>query len=242
MHNFIIKFNKLVKEPGWVNALLYAIHYALLKLGWGGMFHYCLVAQPVPKTPLLPSRRGRSIRIECLPPSGLGPEIPLTDADIKARVENGALCLSAYTGDELLGFFWLGFRDHEESAVRCRFRPEPIGATAWDFDLFVRPEHRIGLVFPRLWDEALAELRRRGIKWTVSQISAYNRVSNMSHKRMGAVSVGDVCFLRLGSFQLMVGTVSPYFHISVRPDQIPLIRVWAPRGHQEDTVRATGGA
>src|SRR5690606_27821891 len=97
---------------------------------------------------------------------------------------------------------------------RCDFRLEPAELAAWDFDIYVAPEHRMGRTFARLWEGANSYLRARGVEWSMSRISAYNAGSFKSHARLGARVVGRASFLFLGPLQLAWMSVPPYAHLS----------------------------
>ncbi|HEY8351300.1 MAG TPA: hypothetical protein VIK87_02045, partial [Sphingomonadales bacterium] len=99
--------------------------------------------------------------------------------------------------------------------------------TAWDFDVYVAPEHRMGRTFARLWAAANEYLRARGVRWSLSRISGYNPASFNSHKRLGARVIGRASFLRIGNWQLMWSNRAPYLHLSRKAQ--PRLRVRAPK-------------
>jgi hypothetical protein len=116
-----------------------------------------------------------------------------------------------------------------EDEVRCRFVPLPEGRAAWDFDVYVDPQQRHGTVFLRLWDEANRFLAARGVRWSLSRISAFNSGSIRSHGRMGAKRIGAVTFLSLGRWQLAVASLAPRFHVSARTELMPTYALDAQR-------------
>ncbi|ADE16267.1 conserved hypothetical protein [Nitrosococcus halophilus Nc 4] len=221
------KLIALGAEIGWWNALLYGIHLVLSRYFRGAdLFKYYLVAQPVGKKPNLPPHRGRSIQVRLVPEEdGVVKAFPRPQAAIRDRYQQGAVCLGAFNDDTLVGYLWLILDSYDEDEVRCRFVLEPLGEVAWDFDVYVRPDYRSSLVFARLWDEANGYLRERGIRWTLSRVSAFNRMSRESHRRLGAVDVGSALFLVMGGRQLMFSTCRPYLHISSGSASIPVVRV-----------------
>ena len=84
-----------------------------------------------------------------------------------------------------------------------------------------RPEHRNGLGFARLWDEANNLLRQRGVAVSWSRISAFNPGSLASHKRLGAKIVGSATFLKIGMAQFMIASGPPYLHCSLSKKDVP---------------------
>jgi hypothetical protein len=190
---------------------------------------YLLVAQPVPSEPLLPAGRGRSIVVRQLDPQDpLLLALPLDATVLAYRARQGAVCFAAFKEEAIIGCLWLCLSSYEEDEVRCRYTPDPSGKAAWDFDVYLLPGHRSGLGFARLWDEANAFLRQRGIAFSWSRISAFNPVSLTSHARLGARVAGRATFLRLGSCQLMVASLPPRWHLSFRRTDRPSIKLHNP--------------
>jgi hypothetical protein len=151
------------------------------------------------------------------------------------RFSQGAVCLAALNGGDCIGFLWISFGPYLEDEVRCRYIPLPQGEAAWDFDVYVYPEHRNSLVFLRLWDEANRYLAARGVRWSLSRISAFNPGSMASHARMGTRRIGSAVFLSIGPLQVSMATVTPRFFLSWKPDRIPSFALSAER--QELSVK-----
>lgn len=166
----------------------------------------------------------------------------LGDADrpteiLAGRFAQGARCLAAAKDGRLAGFLWFVVGPYEEDEVRARFVPEPAGAAAWDFDVMVLPQFRMGRLFSYLWARANAELAAVGVRYTMSRISAFNAGSLASHKRLGATIAGSASFVCVGRLQLMRSSLPPRWHVSWRPDQRPTLVVAAAgdrRGEQAD--------
>jgi hypothetical protein len=224
------KFRGLVRELGLTRALCYLLHRLGAKSGGLLALHsYLLVAQPVPAGPLLAGGRGRSIvvrRLDSQDPRLLA--LPLDEAVLAYRAGQGAICLAAFKEEAIIGCLWLCLSPYEEDEVRCRYKPMPDGKASWDFDVYLAPEHRSGLGFPRLWDEANAFLRQRGVAYSWSRISAFNPVSLASHARLGARVAGQATFLRLGRCQLMVASLPPRWHLSFRRKDRPSLTLRNP--------------
>lgn len=224
------KLRNLLREQGPVGALCYVVHRLGPKSGGLVSLHrYLFVAQPVPGGALLPPRRGRSIavrRVDSQDPVLLG--LPLDDRVLAYRAGQGAICFGAFKDGEIIGCLWLCLSPYEEDEVRCRYEPMPPGRSAWDFDVYLKPEHRSGLGFARLWDAANEFLRGQGVACSWSRISAFNPGSLASHARLGARVVGRATFLRVGPCQLMVASVPPHGHLSLRRTDRATIRLFNP--------------
>jgi hypothetical protein len=209
---------------GWRDGCLYAC--ARLLGGVSGarvrIQKYYLVAQPVAADPWLAPHRGRGVQVRLVAQDDPVVErFPRPAWAAPYRFGQGAVCLGAFRGEALVGFLWLTLGPYLEDEVRCRFVPLPEGKAAWDFDVYVEPEQRYGIVFLRLWDEANRFLAARGVRWSLSRISAFNSGSMHAHARMGAKPIGAVTFLTLGGWQIATASVAPRFHVSTRSDNLP---------------------
>ena len=218
------------RELGRLNGFLYLIARVLNRCNRRcNLYKYYLVAQPVSSTPRLSGQRGKSVVVQ-----QVGRDHPaLQQLDrpvntLEQRFAQGSICLGAFKDTELLGYIWLHFSAYPEDEVRSCFQPEPSGATAWDFDIFIAPKHRLGYTFARLWDEADALLRARGVRWSLSRISAFNPASLTSHARMGLQPAGSVIYVVLFRYQFMLATVRPYLHIALTASSYPTVIVHAP--------------
>lgn len=208
-------WRRRLRTLGVGNVSLLALKRVLARasLGRAQLFKYRLVAQPVPADRWLSPRRGADIDVRLL--AADAPELaslPRPSSVIAARFRQGAECLCASRGGEAVGFLWYTVGDYHEDEVRCRFSPRPREITAWDFDVYVDPAHRLGPAFLRLWDEANQRLREQGVRWSLSRIDAFNAASMHAHRRMGAVAVGTLVFLVLGRLQLTMGSQLRWFH------------------------------
>jgi len=65
----------------------------------------------------------------------------------------------------------------------------------------------------------------------MSRISAFNKGSLTSHQKLGTRLLGSALFFVIGSRQLMLATVSPFIHVSMKRNNVPTIRVYPPRRH-----------
>ncbi|MFO1190157.1 MAG: N-acetyltransferase [Alphaproteobacteria bacterium] len=234
------KLRRAAGEMGLGNALLYSLDQGCQGLGLPcRVRRYLFVAQPVPDRPLLPPSRGQKISVRPVEPGSAAlNHLPLTENVARARFAQGALCLGAFKGDAVIGCAWLAFDGYDEDEVRSRFVPEPATRTAWDFDVYVVPPERMGLALMKLWDEANALLRRRGVRWSMSRISAFNMASLASHRRLGAKVVASAVYLTAGPIQASFISVAPYVHLSFGARGGPVIRLRAP----DETVSANAYA
>lgn len=209
-------------QLGWLNGCLYLLDRVLARLTADriALFKYQFVAQPVGRE-RLDRQRGASITVQLLTRrEQLPPAYPRPAAVLDQRYAQGAQSLAAWRGDELIGFLWLLVGVYHEDEVRARYCP-CAAHVAWDFDVYVRPEDRLGWAFLRLWEEARRLLQARGVHWSCSRISAFNPASLRAHARLGAVKLGSATFLRCGSWQWMVATLPPYIHFSASSSSCP---------------------
>lgn len=182
-------------------------------------------AQPVPVARLMPARTGTvSIRPMVSGDAELA-QLPRDPALIAARLGNGDICLGAIRQGRLLASMWLATGGYQEDEVRARFEPLPAGQAAWDYDIFILPEERGGLLFVRLWDAAYELLRQQGCRYTLSRISAFNLPSSASQARMGGSPIGWGVFLILFNWQLMVSSVAPRLHLAGPGGRGPVVRL-----------------
>jgi hypothetical protein len=177
--------------------------------GRARLFKYYIVAQPV-ATGLLPGRRGDSIAVrEVFAGDPALAEFDRPAAVIASRFGQGARCLVATKAGRIVGCIWFVAGGYEEDEVRCRFEPLPRGRRAWDFDVFIHPDFRGSLVFPKLWSEAGARMRQANIEQTLSRISAFKPESLLAHARLGARVLARCAILKLGRWELFVSTQRP---------------------------------
>ena len=198
------RIRQSVLELGYVNALFYYLAEILRRVGGGKirLVRYRLVAQPVARTPMIarpdPKTHVRLVDVS----DGDVHHFPRPPLVIKRRYDANNLCLQARVGDSFAGFLWLAFGGYDEDEVRCRYILGDPEVMAWDFDVYVEPHFRLGRTFIRLWDAANELLHRRGIAWSLSRISAFNRGSLNSHGRLGLMSLGYATFICCGETQL----------------------------------------
>lgn len=211
-----------VMQLGWLNASLYLLGRVLEALSGGRwrLYRYLFVAQHLPAGSLC-ATRGRDIEVRLLPTlADLPPTYPRPPAVLRRRYAQGAQSLAAFRGAALVGFLWFLFDGYQEDEVRARYQ---LGSSrsVWDFDVWVRPEDRLGWAFRRLWDSARQLLRQQSVYWSCSRISAFNPGSISAHARIGTVRLGSATFVCCGGWQWMVASQAPYFHLSRNPASFP---------------------
>lgn len=216
------RLRRTVKQLGWFNAACYLLGRVLEALSGGRwrLYRYLFVAQHLPAVPLC-TDRGRDIDVRLLPTlADLPPDYPRPPDILRRRYAQGAQSLAAFRGSALTGFLWFLFDAYQEDEVRVRYQLAAPDST-WDFDVWVRPEDRLGWTFRRLWESARLMLRARAVQWSCSRISAFNPGSIGAHARIGTVQLGSATFICCGSWQWMIASQAPYFHLSRNPATFP---------------------
>jgi len=206
------------KEFGFFAGLLYALDRLFQRVSPHlRLYFYELLVQPIAEYPLIPNKLSKALEIREIHHGD--PEIAVMPArpDIKeSRFSQNAICLGAFHKDAFVGYIWFCFRAYEEDEVRCTFVLPEGNQAVFDFDLYVFPEHRMGLGFAGIWNGANEFMRSRGVKFSFSRLTRFNVASRRAHLRLGARRVGRLVVLQIWRIELMVGTVSPYIHLSLR--------------------------
>jgi hypothetical protein len=189
---------------------------------------YVLVAQPVRTDWRIPSKLGHSVTVRVVRAGdALLAQCPRPPSVIASRFEQGAMCIAAERDGNLAGYLWLCADRYREDEVRCTFLlPDP-AARWWDFDVWVRPDQRSGVVFALLWREAHAMLHALGAQWSCSRIARLNPGSLAAHRRLGATVVGQAIFLRGVKHQLMIASPAR-MHFSGSARRVPNMTVAPP--------------
>lgn len=191
-----------------------------------GLGFYELMAQPVPARPLLRPNRAQQLRGERVEPGHPAlAAMPVPAEVIAARFAQGAECLAVYRRQELLGYIWFGIGRYLEDEVRVTYELADPQRTVFDFDLYVLPEHRMGLGFMAVWHVANEYLRERGVVATLSRITRFNLASRRAHARLGARCIGRMGFLKLGRLELVLATVRPWLALSLGERGRPRLRL-----------------
>lgn len=225
------KFGELVRQLGPVNGALYAVAALLRRISRDRilMFRYILVAQPVLADGMPSLRAGGSTQIRVANRSDpIVSEFPRSAPVVIKRFEDGATCLVAEVKGQFAGYLWLAFESYEEDEVRCRYELKSPAVSAWDFDVYVKPEYRMGRTFARLWEAAFRELASRGVRWTFSRISAFNPASLASHDRMDMSRLFSATFICMGKLQIALIGAYPFAHLGWSTGTRPVLRLDPP--------------
>jgi hypothetical protein len=241
-----------VRRHGVVDGMLYVAARAVHRLTRGRalLTKYYFMAQPVPAA----SRRvpGKGIVIERVHEGD--PRLALFERpaeELARRFGGGATCLAAWHGEALAGFLWFTERPYDEDEVRCTFRVDPRDRAVWDLDVHVVPRFRLGRTFALLWEAAFDEMRARGIRWTISRVSAFNADSMRAHQRLGARRTGSALFFLWGSLHVMLPSLGRLKCRRLEQRPFPLLDIRAPadwpqardvRERDAESVVAAGSA
>jgi hypothetical protein len=221
------KLVDIYKEYGFVLGLFYGIDRTLQRLSSRlRLYVYQIMVQPITDKPLLPERFAKRLEIREIKRGD--PEVALMPArpDIKeARFAQNAVCLGAYRDGRLIGYLWFSHGRYEEDEARCTYLVTPEGTAIFDYDLYVLPEHRMGLAFAGIWHGVSEYLRARGVHYSFSRFTRFNLASRRAHERLGCKAVGNVVFFQFNSMQLMVGTLPPFLHVSLSSSQRVSLRL-----------------
>lgn len=221
-----------ISQLGWVDGLFFIVARTLSKLSGrrARIVRYYLVAQPVPHDTrsTRPSLKTTVAFIDADAP--LTEQFPRPPEVIAQRYRNGGRCLAATAGDRFAGFIWLARGGYDEDMVRCRYEFAHPEVSAWDFDVFVEPDFRVGRTFARLWDAANQQLSSEGVKWCFSRIESSNPGSLHAHRRLGIRKLFSVTFVCLGSVQLTFAGAAPFIHASFSSRSRPVLCLALPDG------------
>lgn len=209
------------KEFGLGAGFLYVLDRVLRSLSPRlGLYVYELMVQPITGRAMLPGNLAKNLSFTEI---GRGhPDVALMPAreDIKAqRFEQGARCLGVYRKGTLIGYLWFCFKRYEEDEVRCIYVLSEPETSVFDFDLYVMPEHRLGIGFMAIWHGANQFLHERGVRYTFSRLTRFNLASRRSHAHLGWKCLGRALFLQAWRVEMMLTTMSPYFGLTLSAGQ-----------------------
>jgi len=185
-----------------------------------GLQVYEFMVQPIGGKPLLPPNLAKNLSFREIVRGDA--EIALMPAreDIKAlRFEQGARCIGAYRKGQFIGYLWYCNGSYDEDEVRVTYELVDRDASIFDFDLYVMPQHRLGIGFLAVWYGANEMLVPRGIRYTFSRLTRFNVASRRAHAHLGWKRVGRGVFLRAWRAEFMVATVAPFVGATFGPRQ-----------------------
>ena len=226
------------QEFGFLAGLLYAADRMLRGMSDAcGLYVYELMAQPISAQPLLPPNLLKNLAFIEIERGH--PDIARMPAgeDIKAsRFDQGARCLGVLRKGQLIGYIWFCFDRYEEDEVRCTYELAVPERSVFDFDLYVFPEHRMGVGFIGIWHGANAFLRERGIEHTFSRLTRFNLASRRSHAHFKWKRIGQALFLKLWQLEFMVSNLAPYVAVTSTGSRVRLrLNAGAQAAGQETT-------
>lgn len=204
-----------VRTFGPIGGALYLLDRLLARAGNPArLFVYDLMVQPVAAKPFLSPRMSKLLEIRNIEQGDPAfSQMPRPPEIIAHHVAQPTVCLGAFLRGELAGFMWLCLGPYEEDEVRCTYVPTPSESAVFDFDFYVFPAHRNGLVFVRLWDAANEFLRDRSVRYSFSRLTRFNLDSKRAHQHFGWKRVGQAIFIRLDGIQIMFANIAPFVHL-----------------------------
>jgi hypothetical protein len=218
---------------GRIDGTLYLASRVLERLSGGRcrIVRYVLVAQPLGAAPAAALRPDAATQIRHVPVDDPAvAAFPRPAPVLQRRYRAGATCTAAWVKGVFAGFIWIQHAAYEEDEVRCTYVLTEPDTCVWDFDVYVEPRFRVGRTMGRLWAFVDAELAARGLRWSLSRISAFNAASLAAHARLGTVELGRASFLQLGSWQLAVLPHRPFVHVSAAGRAGPRLLLRPPPG------------
>jgi hypothetical protein len=234
-----------VRRLGFVNGALFAAARTVnwLTRGRAVLTKYYFMAQPVPAA--TSGIRAKDIAVEVVRAgdSRLS-SFERTPDELARRFANGATCLAAWHGETLAGFLWFTHREYDEEEVRCSFRVDPADRAVWDFDVHIVPRYRFGRTFAVLWDAAFETMRTRGVRWSLSRVSAFNPESMRAHQRLGARCSAWAVFFVWETLQVTLSSLGrpAVRRLQQRPFPVLTIRVPADASMSRQACRAAEDA
>lgn len=232
MHSFG-RLKSVIADLGWITGTMFAFAEVLRRFcPFFSIAKYYVVAQPITEQRLLPANRGKDIEVLQIDHDHpLISQLPRPRDEIVRRFSGGARCFLATRRDRIIGHLWITRSPYREMVHRCEFAPQSPDRTAWDFDMWIAPDERLGLAFAKLWDQCNSYLRERGVAWTCSRVSAFNLASLKAHGRLGMRVMHTMIYLGAGSIELLIADVAPFCSLSFSPRTVPVIEVTAPAGN-----------
>lgn len=215
------------REFGVFAGALYAIDRVLRRISPRlGLYVYELMVQPISAKALLPNGLTKNLSFAEI--DRHHPDIARMPAreEVKAsRFDQGAVCLGTYRKGELIGYIWFCFGTYEEDEVRCTYELVDRAQSVFDFDLYVLPEHRMGIGFVAIWHGANAYLHERGIRYTFSRLTRFNLASRRSHAHLGWRRAAQVVFFQAGRVEVMLANAPPYVACTWKSGQRTQLRL-----------------
>ncbi len=139
----------LFKELGLFAGSIYLINVCLTKITTKlRLFSYELMVQPIPEKALLPINMTKHFECrEIKQGDQMLDLMPRPKEIIEFRFNQKAICLGVFKNDDFVGYIWFSFGKYIEDEIRCIYLLEPANESAFDFDLYLFPKHRMSLGF-----------------------------------------------------------------------------------------------
>lgn len=177
---------------------------------------YELMVQPIPDRSLLSPGLVKNLSYRQIRDGD--PALDLMPAPFHvrtARFAQGSVCLGMFRKDQLIGYSWFTFVRYAEDEARCDFELESPSDSAFDFDLYLFPEHRLGIGFAGLWHGVNDYLRARGIRYTFSRLNRFNLPSRRAHQHLGWKRVGRAFVVQVAGVEFIISGLPPYVWLSL---------------------------
>jgi hypothetical protein len=219
------------KTFGPAAGLAYIISRSLAAVSTSvGVYVYDFMVQPITEKALLPTRLAKDVEIrEVREDERILGLMPPPQEVIASRFAQGAFCLGAFSDSELIAYIWFCNGRYSEDEMRCEYVLDPANQSVFDFDVYVFPQHRLGLAFVALWNGANRYLYERGIRHSFSRLNRFNISSKRAHDRLGWKRIAGAVIFKAGRFEAMFTSATPYVSLS---------RVSRPRLRLAATVTA----
>lgn len=227
--NILSRLCTPIREFGPMPGALYILDRILGRISRRlGVRVYEFMVQPIADGSLMPERFARGITIRALPYGSADMErMPIRSDVLQSRMAQNATCLGAYRGNGMIGYIWLCASEYQEDEVRCTYVLEPATQSVFDFDLYIFPEHRMGLAFGGIWNGVNAYLRERDIRFTFSRLTRFNLASRRAHAHLGWKRIARAVFLIAWNLEIMFATIRPFVGVGLNPRKRVKIRLTA---------------
>lgn len=191
-----------IQMLGLAGVASYALGRMAVRSGLLIYYRYAIVATPRSAMPAMPP----GFQVRALKAEELAPHIIDAPARLQQdRFAQGMTCLGAFNKNgALVGVTWLAPGGMVEDDVNVRFAvPE---GSCWDTGLWIVPRYRLSRAFVALWAGTAEWMAAQGLDHSYSRIADYNLPSILSHRRMGAVTLGHHSFIKIGRWQYSSST------------------------------------
>lgn len=225
--NILARLFGPIREFGPLAGMLYLLDRLLSRVSAHlGIRAYEFMVQPIVDRPLVPERFVRSITIREIPyGSNDMKRMPIRPDVLQSRVAQQATCLGAYQRDHMIGYLWFCAPEYQEDEVRCTYVVAPASHSVFDFDLYIFPEHRMGLAFAGIWNGVNEYLHGRNVRYTFSRLTRFNLASRRAHAHLGWKRIGRAVFLVAWNLEFMIATIRPFISVTTNPNRRARLRL-----------------